>query len=33
MKIAQDRICEKYSKFLLEKCNLVKKLYKYIQEY
>ncbi len=28
-----DRICEKYSKFLLEKCNLVKKLYKYIQEY
>lgn len=26
-------ICEKYSKFLLEKCNLVKKLYKYIQEY
>ena len=25
-----DRICEKYSKFLLEKCNLVKKLYKYI---
>ena len=28
-----DTICEKYSKFLLEKCNLVKKLYKYIQEY
>lgn len=28
-----NRICEKYSKFLLEKCNLVKKLYKYIQEY
>lgn len=28
-----DIICEKYSKFLLEKCNLVKKLYKYIQEY
>ena len=26
-------ICEKYSKFLLEKCNLVKKIYKYIQEY
>lgn len=28
-----NRICKKYSKFLLEKCNLVKKLYKYIQEY
>ncbi len=28
-----DFICKKYSKFLLEKCNLVKKLYKYIQEY
>lgn len=28
-----DRTCKKYSKFLLEKCNLVKKLYKYIQEY
>ena len=28
-----DRICEKYSKFLLEKCNLVKKLYNYIQEF
>lgn len=28
-----DRICEKYSKFLLEKCNLVKKIYNYIQEF
>lgn len=28
-----DIICKKYSKFLLENCNLVKKLYKYIQEY
>lgn len=26
-------ISEKYSKFLLENCNLVKKLYKYIQEF
>lgn len=26
-------ICEKYSKFLLEKCNLMKKIYKYIQEF
>ena len=28
-----DRICEKYSKFLLEKCNLVKNIYNYIQEF
>lgn len=26
-------ICQRYSEFLLEKCNLVKKIYKYIQEY
>ena len=26
-------ICQRYSEFLLEKCNLMKKLYKYIQEY
>lgn len=26
-------ICQKYSEFLLEKCNLVKKINKYIQEY
>lgn len=26
------RICEKYSKFLIENCNLTKKLYKYIKE-
>lgn len=26
-------ICQKYSEFLLEKCNLVKNIYKYIQEY
>ena len=28
-----DIICQKYSKFLLEKCNLVKKIYNYIQEF
>ena len=28
-----DFICKKYSKFLLEKCNLVKNIYNYIQEF
>lgn len=27
-----NKICERYSKFLLEKCNLIKKLYTYINE-